>query len=577
MNRNTLFSSVRSEVNLKRSRFDLSKRNMTTFSQGALVPIYCNTDILAGDTFDISTRLKIRSRTPLAPVMDNARLDTYWFFTPYRNVWDGTKAFYGDSDPSAWISPTEMFIPALTLDSLGGALATVSKTAGFSDKLLGSLWDHFGLPLISYNGNHSSEIPIDALAFRAYKLIWNEWFRDENLQDAQFVNTSDTATLADYYPVDENGNYIPLLPACRLHDFFSSCLPGPQKGNPVYVPLVGLAPIITGANNKAANGYDLDAPPIKLVSDDASINTSGDAYFISYTGSNGHLTADGMKQDYPDSSTMVQPANLWADLSSVDLVSVNALRLAVASQRILERYARGGSRFHEFLRSFFGTVSPDAAIQIPQYLGGQTALIVNNQVIQTGAPQVGDPLGQTGAYSLTVDAKKSFVKSFTEPGILMCLAVVRVQHSYEQRIDRQWTRQSIYDFYLEPLSHLGEQQVKNHEIFYSEWDGTGDDPNMEGFGYMEAWNHYRFGINEVTGEMRPSAGNPGMRPWQYTDHYSQTPKLSPGWIAEPSSNVNQTLAVDSSLADQFFGDFFFDIKASRVVSLDSRPGLVDHY
>lgn len=230
MNRNTLFTSVRSEVHAKRSRFDLSKRNMTTFSQGSLVPIYCNTDILAGDTFDISTKLKIRSRTPLAPVMDNARLDTYWFFTPYRNVWDGTKAFYGDSDPSAWISPTEKFIPALTIDSLGGQLATISKTAGFSDKLLGSLWDHFGLPLISYNGNNASEIPINALAFRAYKLIWNEWFRDENLQDAQFVNTSDTATLADYYPVDENGNYIPMLPACRLHDFFSSCLLVLKKG-----------------------------------------------------------------------------------------------------------------------------------------------------------------------------------------------------------------------------------------------------------------------------------------------------------------------------------------------------------
>ena len=321
MGRNALFSTVRSEVSMKRSRFDLSKRNMTTFSEGYLVPIYVNTDILPGDTFDVKTKLKLRSRTPLAPVMDNAKLSTFWFFTPYRNVWSGTKAFYGDSDPSAWINPTEKFFPALEIKDIGMALATLSDAEGYSDKLLGSLWDHFGLPLISKTGNYAdSKIPISSLAFRAYKLIWNEWFRDENLQDAQFVNTSDTATLADYYPVDENGDYIPMLRACRLHDYFSSCLPGPQKGNPVYIPLVGMAPVVTGPNNKAADGFDTDAPSLKMVSNDASVNNSGDPYFLAYTGASGYLTGGGVKQQYPDGSVEFQPANLWADLGSVDLV-----------------------------------------------------------------------------------------------------------------------------------------------------------------------------------------------------------------------------------------------------------------
>lgn len=572
MTRNELFSQVHATMSADRTKFDLSKRRFTTFNQGQLVPIYVNSDILPGDTFDVMTKFKIRSRTPLSPVLDNAKVDTYWFFCPYTQLWDHAKEFYGDSKPSAYYAPVKYNIPALGVSTIMTNLTTKAAAASLDRTLLHTLWDHFGLPLndaTSGTNGANDSIPISVLPFRMYKQIWNEWFRDESTQDPQFVNTGDTPSYTEYYCTDSNGDMVPLLRASKIHDFYTSCLPAPQKGDPIFVPLVGMAPVRTGPNNLADNGYDSSKPPIRVVSDDASVNTGGDTWVLMATGQNGLNFDSATNSVTPSSSLEIQPGNLWADLNSVDMISINALRVAISSQHILESLSRGGSRFEEFLRTFFSVVSPELVTRIPQYLGGQTALIQNNQVIQTGAPAAGDPLGQTGAFSLTMDAAHSFTKSFDMPGILMCLAVVRVEHTYEQRIDRMWTRSSFFDFWLKPLNNLGERQVKNYELWFNP-PGTDND---QGFGYQENWNEYRYGINDVSGEMRPSAANPGMRPWQYTDHYTSRPVLSAAWIEEGEENINQTLAVDSSLADQFFGDFFFNIFATRPLSARSDPGL----
>lgn len=592
MSRNALFSSVESDVQVKRTRFNPSKRRFSTFNQGQLVPLYVNQQILPGDTFDMTMSFKIRSRSPLAPVMDNAKFDYYAFFVPDRLVWSHTKEFYGENNTSAWAQQTKYEVPHQTIGDIATYFAQQAPDfpSDMSTNMLHTLWDHFGLPLLNANKIHSSKIPISVLPFRAYRLIYNDWFRDENLSNPQLVPTTDVPNLSEYLLTDvdvtsgTDPGFVPLLRAARIHDYFSSALPAPQKGDAVNIPLLGLAPVVTGPDFLTQS--DGNRPEMRMAANTAVPEADeGNGYWLMALGNAEPGAKVGevgtQMQDAGMDSRRLQPANLYASLGDVSAVTVNALRLAVASQRILEKMARGGTRFTEYLRSFFGVVTPEAVLQIPQYLGGGTALIVNNQVIQTSQSTSGNPLGQTGSYSLTIDGKHLFTKSFDEPGTLMVLGCVRVEHTYEQRIDRQWTRISFYDKYQPPLAHLGEMPIYNYELFYDSFEDPEDgtpDPNLEGFGYQEAWATYRFDTNDVVGEMRPSAANPGMRFWQYTDWYDGArPVLSPGWIKEGDTNVGQTLAVDSSLADQFFGDFFFDIDAVRPLPPRSTPGFMDHF
>lgn len=577
MNRNQLFETVSPDVRVGRTKFDLSERKLTTFNQGALIPIYVNSDILPGDTFDVTTKFKIRTRTPLAPVLDNCKLDTYWFFVPDRLTWKHTKEFYGDSNPSAWINPQSYEVPHLAISDQSFATTLVGSDDACS---VGTLWDYMGLPLISSSDDLSkADVDISVLPFRAYKLIWNTWFRDENLMSPILVDDGDTGSIYDFL-ADSTSSGSPLQ-ASRIHDLFSSCLPGVQKGASIFVPLISsAAPVITSATDNTAVGPTAlrlrDMSSEKIVSEMAS-----PLLYFSGTSGRGQLRASGGTHDtYPSTVADniedphgMQPINLVADLTGVSGVSISNLRLAVASQRILERLARGGSRFEEFLRSFFGIISPDAVLQIPQYLGGQTAIIQNNQVIQTSASSETSDLGSTAAFSLTMDSKKSFVHSFTEPGTLMCLAVARVDRTYEQNIKRMWTRTSFFDRYTPPLAHLSEQPVYKYELNFQ--PGTNQVLNV--FGYNEAWVHYRFGQNGVTGELRPSSNSGSMKHWSYCDSYDSLPSLSAGWMKEGDSNVNQTLAVSSDLSHQFFGDFFFEIYAVRPLPPRSVPGLMDHF
>ena len=512
----------------------------------------------------------VRMQTPIAPVMDNAYLDTYFFFVPNRLIWDHFKAFMGENDTAPWTQTNNYEIPQI-----------VAPSAGWKK---GSLADYFGYP------TNVGSYKASALPFRAYVKIWNDWFRDENLKNPCYMSTGDSdingtdkSTLGSSYDyvVDTEKGAAPCK-AAKLHDYFTSCLPGAQKGTAVNVPLGNYAPIkitdtepsfsteqyATRMDGKELSAiYKNSSGTMNVFVDDV---TSGNKYL----GSNEYI-------------------GLQADLSNALVATVNQLRQAFAIQKYYEKDALYGSRYIESVRAHFGVVNPDFRVQRSEYLGGKRVPININQVIQTDATnnqlvptytdpsspspstltwtqKANTPQGNAAAYSVTQDADENlFNHSFTEHGWVIGLAVVRTDHGYQQGLNKMFIRKSKWDLYTPEFANLGNVGVLNKEIYL---DGTSTDEEV--FGYQEAWADYRYQPNLVTGEMRSNYAQ-SLDIWHWADDYSTRPYLDSDWIDEPTENVERTLAVQDQ--DQFFGDFYFGSIWTRPMPLYSIPGLIDHH
>lgn len=555
MNRNTEshFSVNPINLDIQRSKFVRPSTHKTTFNAGNLIPIYID-EVLPGDTFKMNMSSVIRMSTPIYPVMDNANIDVYFFFVPNRLVWDHWKEFFGENNTTHWEQPVEYEVPQITAPTGGWAKGTIA--------------DYMGIPTKVEN------ISVQALPFRAYCKIWNDWFRDQNLKDPAMISMDETTTAGantgDYVTNAEKGA-LPLKVA-KYHDYFTAALPEPQKGPEVTIGNIGgYTPVITRAetNNNTQN-------TLKFYANLPKGNTTGGGAFaiMTTTGREGEATLNGYSQAAGGANYdgTIIPINLWADNSGTTATSINALRQAFAIQRLYEKNARGGTRYIEIIRAHFGVQSPDARQQRSEYLGGTRVPINMDQVVQTSNSGDGiTPQGNTAAYSLTAFNESMFTKSFTEHGYIIGLCAIRTEHTYQQGIERFWSRKKMLDYYFPTLANLGEQAILNKEI-YAQGNATDD----EAFGYQEAWAEYRYKPSRVSGAMR-SNYQTTLDAWHYADKYTKQPILSSEWIDETSANIDRTLAVQSTTEDQFIADFYFACEATRPMPLYSIPGLIDHH
>ena len=548
-------------VDISRSKFDRSFTHKTTFNAGDLIPFYVDTNILPGDTVKMNTAMVVRMMTPITPVMDNAEIDTYFFFVPNRLVWEHWAEFMGENKTAPWTQTTPYEIPQVKAPTNGWTKGSLADFMGFPTKI--------------------SNYKASALPFRAYALIWNEWFRDQNLKNPCYISMGDADTTgvditsATYdYVTDTECGAAPVK-AAKMHDYFTSCLPEAQKGPAVNVPLGQTAPII---------GTDNVNDPTTL--DSSFVDEQLYLYGNNYAARVGQVDSAGT---YLSNGYSV---GLAADLSNAVGATVNQLRQAFQIQKFYEKQALYGTRYIEMIKGHFGVTNPDFRMQRPEYLGGFRQPININQVVQTDAtgsqitydPNTGwgmedkTPQGNTAAYSLTSGRQKDlFTHSFTEHGILMGLAVVRQTHTYQQGLNRMFSQKKFYDFYFPEFANLGNAPVYNKEIYCqsdSVVDTDGKVVNDKVFGYQEAWANYRYMPDIVTGEMRSNI-NDSLDVWHWADDYSQLPTLGDKWIDETDENIKRTIAVQNH--DQFMGDFYFAAVYTRPMPLYSVPGLIDHH
>lgn len=464
----------------------------------------------------------------------------------------------GENRLTAWEQQVEYTIPQITAPSGGWTTGTIA--------------DYFGLPI------GVEDISVSHLPFRAYCKIWNEFFRDENLKDPCMI-TSDETTVTGA----NNGDYVTYaeagakpLKAAKFHDYFTSALPAPQKGESVTLPLGTYAPVKTGDIIPDQKGvqpisWGWNNPTKAITYQQNSLYPIG-----LYTGAN---YADGTKQHtgvaINNISTATEgaiyPNNLYADLAQATAATITQLRQAFAIQAFYEAQSRGGSRYIEICKNIFSVTSPDARMQRPEYLGGARININMDQVLQTSSTDAVSPQGNTAAFSCTVSTDEIFTHSFTEHSILMGLAVIRTDHTYQQGIERGWSRKKFTDFYIPQFANLSEQPIYNKEIYAQ---GTSKDDEV--FGYQECWADYRYRKSYTAGEMR-SAATGTLDSWHYGDDYNALPKLSSGWIDETKVNVDRTISVPSGHADQFFGDFYFEPTYVRPMPVYSVPAMLNHF
>lgn len=565
--RSNRFSMIPS-VNLKRSVFDRSHDYKTTLDSGYLVPFYVD-EVLPGDSFKLNVATFARMNTPIVPFMDNVYLETFFFFVPTRLVWDNWQKFNGEQKNPG--DSTDFLIPSL------------SDVTSFVN---GSVFDYFGLPT-GVNLN-SSISPVNSLPFRAYNLIWNEWFRDENLQKSVNVPTGDGP--------DPVSNFT-LLKRGKRHDYFTSALPWPQKGPAVDVGLSGNAPVVGFedarfiVSGSSAFSSSLSQPGIRAVWDDGTYERNvstvrGGGNFSSYsflgasedTGGEGSSMTDffitDLRGDFSSDDFVLDPnssasnGSLYADLSDVNAITINDLRQAFQIQKLLERDARGGTRYTEILRSHFGVISPDARLQRPEYLGGSRSRINIVPVQQTSNTNDVSPQGNLAAYGLASDVRKGFNKSFVEHGYIIGLVNIRADLTYQQGLNRMWSRRSRFDFYWPSLAHLGEQAILNKEIY-----AQGTDVDNQVFGYQERYAEYRYYPSMITGKLR-STDPQSLDVWHLAQKFDSLPTLSSQFIEE-NPPIKRALAVQNE--PEFFLDVWFDCKCARPMPVYGVPGLVDHF
>lgn len=545
MNRNNEYSFAQNpQVGVSRSRFQRNSDNKTTFNTGDLIPIYLD-EVLPGDTHEIDVACVMRMATPIFPVMDNAFCDFYFFFVPNRLLWEHWKEFMGENKETAWTPKAEYSIPQVTAPAEGWAEGTLADYLGLPTKVKG--------------------ISVSALPGRAYGLIYNEWFRNQNVTQPTLVEVTDATTTGKNDGSKTNDSAITLakpLKAAKVFDYYTGALPEPQKGEPITLPLTG---------NASIKPYESD---LKTLNPDdiffrQNSNSAANPYpkaGIQYEQNIGTYKISGPTQ--PTGSD-VTAHYLMADLSSVNATTINQLRQAFQIQKLLEKDARGGTRYREVLREHFGVISPDSRMQIPEYLGGYRLPINVSQVIQTSSTDNTSPLGNTAALSVTTMNKPMFTKSFTEHGFIMGLAVVRTDQTYQQGIERMWSRTGRYDYYWPVLANIGEQAILNKEIY-----AQGSEKDNEAFGYQEAWADYRYKPSKVTGLFRSNAQQ-SLDAWHYAQDYDALPTLSTAWMEQGEAEMKRTLAVKSQ--PDFIADFYFMNKTTRCMPVYSIPGLIDHH
>lgn len=575
---NQYFSETTS-LNIGRSRIPMSHTHKTTFNAGELIPIYYE-EVLPGDTFNLSCTSLTRMSTPMFPVMDNAYLETFFFFVPNRLVWQHWREFCGENTKGPWTPTTEYIIPQLLCPLKGWDT--------------GSLADYFGVPInvdFSRGGTQKSNefvgdgFGISQLPFRAYCLIWNEWFRDQNSQSPVYVPLDDSNRIGkrlDEANIDllSDNAYLggkPLV-VCKYHDYFTSALPAPQKGANVSIPMVSDVPVVTLNKTGETRYYDSSAPGLRVSS--SNTLTDGKGYQLVAFGDgtpNSEFKAYMSGVTSATATVPVQLTNLYADTSSAG-GTINALRQAFQIQKFFENDARSGTRYREILQGHFGVTSPDSRMQIPEFLGGTKDMINIDPIVQTSDSILTDfqrTLGTVGAMSCTNARDNIFNKSFTEHGMIIGLACVRYDHSYQQGVDRRFTRLRKFDYYWPEFANLGEQPIFNRELMaQSAAENRSLTGNDCAFGYQEAWAEYRYHPSYVSGEFRSASKQP-LDSWHFADNYKTLPTLSGGWIREDKSNVARTLAVTSEI--QFISDFYVKCDAIRPLPVYSIPGLADHH
>ena len=543
------------QMHTSRTRFNRDQTILTTFDSGKLIPFFVD-EVLPGDTFQVETSAIIRMTTPKYPVMDDAFIDFYYFFCPNRILWDSFKYFMGEVEETPWMPTKEYEVPQIKING------TEQKPAPDEKSVL----DYMGVPT-----KIKKPISINALPVRAYVKIWNEFFRDENIDNAATIRNGGNAV--NYTFGNENmesalsnaisgGN---LLPVNRFHDYFSSCLPYPQRGPEISLPMTGNAPIRLGDSN---NQYVNFPSPVEMVLGSTSAsNRPGSLVYTQETGAPG----EKKRMEFTGSEMLSGEAGagglMYADLGSVSAATINDLRKAVAVQQYYETMARGGSRYREQVQALWNVTISDKTVQIPEYLGGGRYHVNMNQIVQTSGQQTetDTPIGETGAMSVTPINESSFTKSFEEHGFVIGVCCVRHNHSYQQGLERLWSRKDKLDYYVPQFANLGEQPVKKKEIML-----TGNTSDEETFGYQEAWADYRMKPNRVSGKMRSNATGT-LDFWHYADNYSKVPTLSQSWLEEGKSEIARTLIVQDE--PQFFGAIRVANKTTRCMPLYSVPGL----
>lgn len=535
---------------MKRTKFDRSHVYKTTFDSGKLIPVFVD-EVLPGDTTRMSVNYFARLATPIKPIMDNIYLDWFFFFVPNRLVWEHWQNFcFEQEDPE---ENTDYVIP------------TVTATGNSNNAYVGSLWDYFGLP-INTSGNISG---INALPFRGVYLIWNEWFRDENLQksvkiqkgDANEVLNSARSSDQPSWVFNSDTNVVPGFacpPRGKRHDYFTSALPWTQKGPGVNISLTGNAPVI-GDGQRLGLSPNGAANPVGYLSMTGNVGAilrdEGGSEWSAWQ--NAFVTSDGNK------------SGLLADLSDISAITINGLRTAFQMQKFYERLARGGSRYTEVLRSFFGVVSPDARLQRPEFLGSFTKMVNVNPIAQTSATDSTSPQGNLSAYGVTAAKFHGFTKSFVEHGYILGFVCARADLTYQQGINKMWLRSTVYDFYWPTFAHLGEQAIELRELYAQ---GSKDDTTV--FGYQERYAEYRYKPSQITGKFRSSIVDGSLDMWHLSQFFSNAPTLSEEFIIE-NPPINRVVAVADE--PEFLLDIGFRYTTVRPMPMFGTPGLVDHF